>query len=498
MSDPADPRDPEPREGRSCLWHWVHRRGLALLTDWYEFTMMGGYHATGRGQERACFEYFFRDLPPHNGYAVLAGLEPFLEFYQHLAFTPEDIDYLRSANLFSPEFLQSLAEFRPACDVWAIPEGSAVFPYEPIVRVEGPLFEAQLLETFLLNALNYPTLVATKAARICQVAAPDPVVEFGLRRAQGPDGGLAGSRAAYLGGCVGTSNVLAGREYGIPVRGTQAHSWVMSFPSELEAFRAYVEVYPHNPILLVDTYNTLESGVPNALRVFTEMRQAGRPQRAAIRLDSGDLARLSKAAWEKFTQAGFEDPLIVASNELDEDLIADLKRQGARINSWGVGTNLITSKEAPALSGVYKLVALEREGRWEPRLKLSSNPAKTTDPGPKRPVRLYDDRDRPAGDLLLLPEETLDDSPPAGVDRQRFYRKYQWQHITRREELARRVFHHGRRVTPEAPLEEIRRHARSQVESLPDELKRLRNPEIYPVALSPRLAILKEDLLRRL
>ncbi len=484
--------------GSEFLFRWVHREGLALLTDWYELTMMGGYHSAGKGGERACFEYFFRELPPHNGFAVAAGLEAFLDYYENLKFEDDDIRYLKESGCFRESFLSSLRSFRPSCDIWAVPEGTVVFPLEPMIRVEGPLFEAQLLETFLLNAINYPTLIATKAARICQVAGDDPVSEFGLRRAQGPDGGLSGSRAAYIGGCAGTSNVLAGKLFDIPVKGTQAHSWVMSFPSELDAFRAYVKIYPDSPILLVDTYDTLTSGVPNAIRVFQEMKEAGNPQRVAIRLDSGDLAKLSKAAYAMITAAGFEDPLIVASNELDEDLIADLKRQGARINSWGVGTNLITSRDAPALSGVYKLTALRTETGWIPKLKQSSNPFKTTDPGPKIAVRYYDENSQPIGDLLYLEGETiLKGKEVVGIDRQQFYRKYILRNANRYEELMQLCVKDGVRVKDPEPLIVIRERARRQIAALPDELKRLRNPEIYPVALSPKLARLKEELLRK-
>lgn len=500
MKNQGDPLSAKNRHepGASCQTAWVRRQGLALLTDWYELTMMGGYYHTGRGEMRACFEYLFRELPPHNGYAVLAGLEAFLDYYEALRFDEDDIAYLRSTGTFDEAFLTSLLAFQPNCDIWAIPEGSVVFPCEPLIRVEGPLFEAQLLETFLLNAMNYPTLVATKSARICQVASPDPVIEFGLRRAQGPDGGLAGSRAAYIGGCVGTSNVMAGKHFGIPVRGTHAHSWIMSFPSEIEAFRAYVKVYPQSPILLVDTYDTLASGVPNAIRVFKEMQVAGNPQRIAVRLDSGDLARLSKAAYEMITAAGFDDPLIVASNELDEDLIADLKRQGAKINSWGVGTKLITAGESPALTGIYKLVALQNGGGWTPRLKLSSNPAKTTDPGPKRVVRYYEERDRPVGDILYLNGEDIPNANEiAGVDRQQFHHQYRLRPVVRREDLLQLCVQAGRRVASPEPLLKIRERARQQIASLPEELKRLRNPEIYPVALSPKLAKLKEGMLRR-
>jgi nicotinate phosphoribosyltransferase len=500
---------------------WVRRQGLALLTDWYELTMMGGYYHAGHGQTPACFEYFFRELPPHNGFAALAGLEAFLDFYETLSFSPDDIAYLRSTGAFDANFLDSLSQFKPQCDAWAIPEGTVVFPYEPLIRVEGPLFEAQLLETFLLNAMNYPTLVATKAARICAVASPDPVIEFGLRRAQGPDGGLIGSRAAYIGGCEGSSNVLAGKYFGIPVRGTHAHSWVMSFPSELEAFRAYVKAYPQTPILLVDTYDTLASGVPNAIRVFSEMKKAGNPQRVAIRLDSGDLARLSKAAYDMITSAGFDDPLIVASNELDEDLIADLKRQGAKINSWGVGTKLITAGESPALTGIYKLVALHDGKAWQPKVKLSSNPAKATDPGIKRPIRYFDADGKPLGDVLYLDNASPRHAPrPQGrgyelhkpaeagstpaatggditaIDRQHFHLKRHLQGIASQEDLLQPVVRSGQRLAPAEPLDDIRSRARRQIASLPDELKRLRNPEIYPVVLSADLAKLKEEMLK--
>ncbi len=469
---------------------------MALLTDWYELTMMGGYHFTGRGQQRVCFEYFFRDLPPHNGFAVFVGIEDLLNYCQSLRFDDEDIAYLRSTGTFRDDFLDYLRAFRLHCDIQAAPEGTVVFPNQPVVRVEGPLSEAQLLETFLLNALNYPTLVATKAARICLVAGEDPVIEFGLRRAQGPDGGTVGSRAAYIGGCAATSNTLAGKQFGIPVLGTMAHSWIMSFPSEIEAFRAYVKAYPKNPVLLVDTYDTLHSGIPNAIQVFRELQQSGNAQRVAIRLDSGDLAKLSKAAYEMITKAGFEDPLIVASNELDDDLIADLKRQGAKINSWGVGTNLITCRGCPALSGVYKLVAVHNGRSWEPRLKLSSNPAKTTDPGVKDIIRHFDEKGTPLGDILYLEDETPSQGETViGQDRQHFHYTYRLKGVRRRQKLTRLCFKDGKRVIPPESIEDAKRRARREIAALPEELKRLRNPEIYPVALSPRLARLKEDLL---
>lgn len=480
----------------SCQSYWASRQGMALLTDWYELTMMGGYHRFGLGNQYACFEYFFRDLPPHNGYAVFAGVEAFLSYCENLHFYDEDIDYLSSTGVFDVTFLDSLRKFQLQCDIRAAPEGTLVFPYVPVVRVEGPLVQAQLLETFLLNALNYPTLVATKAARICQVANGDPVIEFGLRRAQGPDGGLAGSRAAYIGGCTATSNVLAGKHFGIPVRGTMAHSWVMSFPSEIEAFRAYARAYPEAPVLLVDTYDTLESGVPNAIQLFRELKEQGNPQRVAIRLDSGDLARLSKEAYRMVHKAGFKDPLIIASNELDEDLMADLKRQGAKINAWGVGTNLITCKGAPALSGVYKLVAIHDGTQWQPRIKRSSNPAKTTDPGIKKVVRFFDAGDTPLGDIIYLDNEPVPKTKEvAGQHREQSHFCYRLKSVASQAEVTRLCIKAGKRVVPPESTESIQTRAKTQIDSLPEELKRLRNPEIYPVALSAELARLREDML---
>ena len=489
---------------RDVSERWAKRENLALLTDYYQLTMMGGYWKTGRNALTACFNYTFRELPPDNGFAITAGLEQLLDLVEGLRFSERDLAYLAGLGAFEKGFLEYLRDFRPTCHIDAIPEGTVVFPHEPILQVEGPLIEAQLLETAVLNALNYQTLIATKAARIRLACGDDSLVEFGLRRAQGPDGGLSGSRAAYIGGTDSTSNVLAGKSYGIPVRGTHAHSWVMSFDDELAAFRAYADCYD-DPILLVDTYDTLTSGLPNAVTVFKELRAAGKAARPAVRLDSGDLARLSKAAYRMFAEAGFPDPLIVASNELDEDLIADLKRQGARINTWGVGTHLITSSDHPALGGVYKLVAVrEGDGDWEPRIKLSSNPAKMTDPGRKRVIRYYDGAGRPLADLIRLHDEALDAidagqpaKPVPFAERQDLsFLRAVWD-ATRCEDLLQPVMRDGVRVTSSPPLEEVRARARAQVASLPEELRRLRNPEIYAVGLSPRLAAEKVRLVRQ-
>ncbi len=509
MTPDGRPRTPGPGgapigPGADVSQRWARREDLALLTDYYQLTMMGGYFKTGHRDLQACFDYTFRELPPDNGFGITAGLEQLLDQVDRLRFNDADLAYLSGLGAFDDSFLEYLASFRPRCSIYAVPEGTVVFPHEPVLQVEGPLIEAQLLETLVLNTLNFQTLIATKAARIRYACGGDDLVEFGLRRAQGPDGGLSGSRAAYIGGADATSNVLAGKVFGIPVRGTHAHSWVMSFDSELEAFRAYAACYPE-PILLLDTYDTLTSGLPNAVTVFKELRASGRAVRAAVRLDSGDLARLSKAAYRMFTEAGFPDPLIVASNELDEDLIADLKRQGARINSWGVGTHLITSFGHAALSGVYKLVAMRREGgAWEPRIKMSSNPAKMTDPGRKRLVRYYDDAGRPLADLIRLdsePRDAIEPGQPAApvpfAERHDLgYLRAVWD-ASRCQDLLVPVMIDGKRVGAVPLLADIRSRAQEQVASLPEEIRRLRNPEIYAVGLSPKLASEKVRLIRQ-
>jgi nicotinate phosphoribosyltransferase len=476
--------------------------------------MMAGYLKENRANQEVAFDYFFRNLPPHAGFAIAAGLGPFLDYLEHLRFEPDDIAYLRSLNIFDSSFLDYLSGFKPRCTVKAVPEGALVFPNEPLVHVYGTIFEVQLLETALLNMLNYQTLIATKSARVCLAANGEPVMEFGLRRAHGPDGGLSGSRAAYIGGCTATSNVLAGKVYGIPVAGTHAHSWVMSFPSELEAFRAFARNYPERCVLLVDTYDTIASGVPNAITVFKELHDQGNPVRAAIRLDSGDLAKLSKAAHRMMLEAGLEDPLIVASNDLDEDLIADLKRQGAKINAWGVGTHLITSRDCPSLNGVYKLVAVRHDGKWLPRIKISSNIEKATDPAAKRLIRYLDSEGQPVGDVMYLEEEPLaangfpvsNDTPdtryPTPDTRTITGRHRVHPHLVARlggvlqgVDLMQTVFADGRRTAPSPSVHDIRKHALDQIAALPEEFKRLRNPEVYRVLLSEAMGRLKEEML---
>lgn len=471
---------------------------IALLTDYYQLTMMGGYLASGHAEQQAVFDLFFRRVPESGGFCVAAGLEQALEYIESLRFTPEDIDYLRSLEAFDAPFLDYLRNFRFQGDVYALEEGTIVFPGEPIMRVSGRMPEAQLLESALLNIVNFQTLIATKAARVCYAAGDDAhVLEFGLRRAQGVDGAMSASRAAHIGGCEATSNVLAGRMYGIPVRGTQAHSWVMSFESELESFRAYARAYPHDTALLVDTYDTLASGVPNAIVVGHELAAQGL-RLNAIRIDSGDLAFLSKEARRMLDEAGLPDVRIVASSDLDEHIIHDLKAQGARIDVWGVGTRLVTSYSAPALGGVYKLVAAtDASGKMLPRVKVSSNPEKTTTPGVKQLWRTYDSHGLFAGDIIALDDENLLDGRSAIRTRHPTY-LYVRRSVSRTagiEPLLIPVIKAGRRVYDAPPLTRVRERALTQLRSLRQEHKRFINADIYWVGLSVRLSDMRARLI---
>ena len=356
---------------------------LTLLTDFYELTMMQGYFETNKN-ETVIFDVFYRKNPSEGGYAVCCGLQQVIEYIKELHFTEEDIEYLKGQQIFNEAFLQYLRDFKFTGDIYAIKEGTVVFPMEPLIKVVAPAMEAQLIETALLNIINHQSLIATKASRVCFAAKGEPVMEFGLRRAQGPDAGTLGARAAVIGGCAGTSNVLCAKKFNVPALGTHAHSWIMSFEDELTAFRTYASLYPNNATLLVDTYDTLRSGVPHAIQVFTELKEAGKmPTKYGIRLDSGDLAYLSKKARKMLDDAGFTDATICASSDLDEYLIDSLKTQGAAINVWGVGTNLITSRDCPAFGGVYKLAAVEQDGEFIPKIKLSENQWKITNPGNK-------------------------------------------------------------------------------------------------------------------
>ena len=379
---------------------------MTLLTDLYQLTMVGGYYLLGKKDQRATFDFFFRKIPENGGFCVAAGLEQLVQYIQNIHLGPEEIDYLKSLELFPEEVIEYLRRLRFTGDMYAVPEGTLVFPQEPVIRVTAPLPEAQLIETALLNLINFQTLVATKAARVVISAAGDPVVEFGVRRAQGPDGGLSAARAAFIGGAAATSNVMAGKVFGIPVRGTMAHSWVESFPSEVDSFRAFGKVYPQNCLLLVDTYDTLRSGVPNAIQVGKELREGGKGSLAGIRLDSGDLTFLSREARKMLDDAGFDRTRIMGSSDLDEGLIESIKKQGAEIDLWGVGTRLVTSYSCPALGGVYKLSAVFEDGVMRPKLKVSDDPDKTTNPGVKKIIRFYDERNIMRGDLIIFEEET--------------------------------------------------------------------------------------------
>lgn len=391
------------------------RQNLTLLTDLYELTMMQGYFKHKDQNETVIFDAFYRTNPGEGGYAIAAGLEQVIQYIKDLHFSDEDIEYLAGLGIFEQDFLDYLRGFQFTGDIYAIPEGSVIFPREPLVKVIAPIMQAQLMETAILNIINHQSLIATKAARVCYAARGDGIMEFGLRRAQGPDAGTYGARAAVIGGCVGTSNVLCGRLFDVPVKGTHAHSWIMSFPDEYTAFKTYADMYPSACILLVDTYDTLKSGVPNAIKVFQEMKEAGVPLTYyGIRLDSGDLAYLSKKARKMLDQAGFPDAVISASNDLDEFLIDSLKVQGAAITSWGVGTNLITSKDCPSFGGVYKLAAIkDKEGNFIPKIKLSENSEKVTNPGNKTVYRIYEkESGKVKADLICLVDEKFDENEP--------------------------------------------------------------------------------------
>ena len=456
-----------------------------------------------RNGSEAVFDMFYRPLQNNSVYAVMAGLEQAIEYINNLHFGPEDIEYLRSLNLFDEQFFDYLRSFKFSGDIYAIPEGTPIFPGEPMIRVRAPIMQAQLVETALLNIINHQTLIATKASKVVYAAACTDVLEFGLRRAQGPDAGIYGARAAVIGGCIGTSNVLCGQLFGIPVKGTHAHSWIMSFPDEYTAFKAYADLYPDACILLVDTYDTLKSGVPNAIRVFTEMRQAGIPLTFyGIRLDSGDLAYLSKKARKMLDDAGFTDAVISASNDLDEYLIESLKAQGAAITSWGVGTNLITSKDNPAFGGVYKLAAvMGPDGTFIPKIKLSENSEKVTNPGNKTVYRIYEkETGKIKADLIALSEETFSEKEPLLL----FDPLEPWKKTLlpagsyTLKEILIPIFQKGRCCYTSPKVMDIRTFCQQELNTLWDETKRFVNPHKVHVDLSAKLYDTKIELLDRM
>lgn len=466
-------------------------RNLTLMTDLYQLTMMQSYFDNGM-KERAVFDMFFR-AKKNIEYAVFAGLEQVVEYIRNIHFDEEDIAYLRSTKNFSEPFLDSLRNFRFTGNLYSVREGTFVFPDEPIVTVEAPLPEAQFVETALLNMINHQTLIATKASRV-MTAAEHGVMEFGLRRAQGPDAGIYGARAAIIGGLESTSNVLAGQMFEVPVSGTHAHSYVMSFPDELSAFRAYAKSYPDNCLLLLDTYDTLKSGLPNALKVFDELAASGHRPRG-VRMDSGDLAYLSKKIRKVLDDRGYPDAKICASGDLDEYSIRSLLSQGAKIDIWGVGTKLITSEDVPSLGGVYKLSAVKRGETYEPRIKISENIVKITNPGFKKLVRIYDRENMAQADLIMLREEEIDESKPLTI----FHPVETWKKTTftdyRVENLHEQVIRDGELVKPLPSFSETVAHAKAEKASFYEEYKRLDNQQIYKVDLSQGLYEVKRGLI---
>ena len=476
------------------------QQNLTLMTDLYELTMMQGYF-TSQHNKKVVFDVFYRTNPSGSAYAIAAGLEQVIDYIKNLQFTPEDISYLRKINLFQEDFLEYLSNFRFTGDIYAVPEGTVVFPKEPLLKIVAPIMEAQLIETTILNIINHQSLIATKASRVVYAAKGDGIMEFGLRRAQGPDAGTLGARAAIIGGCIGTSNVLTGKLFQVPIKGTHAHSWIMSFPDEYTAFKTYANLYPDACILLVDTYDTLKSGVPNAIKVFNELKEAGiKLKNYGIRLDSGDLAYLSKKARKMLDEAGFSDEIISASSDLDEYLIDSLKTQGAAITSWGVGTNLITCKDNPSFGGVYKLAAVydEEENTFLPKIKLSENIEKITNPGSKEVYRIYDAQSgKIRADLICLEEESFSPSQ----DLLLFDPIATWKKTLLKagsytlRKLLIPIFKNGECIYTSPTVMDIQKYCTKELNTLWEENRRLVNPQEVYVDLSTKLYETKQKLL---
>lgn len=475
----------------------LKEENLTLLCDFYEFAMANGYFEAGMGEKIVYFDMFYRTVPDNASYSITAGLEQVIDYIENLHFSDEDIDFLRTKKIFHEDFLEYLRNFKFECDVWALREGTVVFPQEPIIIVKGPIMQAQMLETMILLTINHQSMVATKANRIVTAAKGRPVVEFGSRRAQGYTGANLGARASYIGGCAGTANTLAEKLYGVPALGTMAHSWVQLFSSEYEAFKTYAQVYPNNCLLLVDTYDTLKEGIPNAIRVWNEelVPKGIRPK--GIRIDSGDIAYLSKKARVMLDEAGFSDAIIMASNSLDEWTIESILTQGAKLDSFGVGERLITSKSSPVFGGVYKLVAYEENGEIVPTIKISENVAKITTPGFKSLYRIYDKSTMKAeADVVCLNSEKLDELDELEI----FHPIYTWKRKKFTNFVAKnlmvKVFEKGKLVYDMPTLEEIKDYAQKELSSLWDEVKRLENPHEYIVDLSQDLWDIKDRLLK--
>lgn len=469
---------------------------LTMLTDFYEITMSNGYFEWGMEDKIAYFDMFFRRVPDNGGFAIMAGVEQLIYYLKNLKFEDKDIEHLRNKNLFSGEFLQYLKDFEFTCDVWAIPEGTPIFPNEPVIIVRGPVIQAQFVETMILLTINHQSLIATKANRIVRAAEGRGVMEFGSRRAHGYDGAIYGARAAYIGGCVGTACTIAEREFNIPAIGTMAHSWIQMFDSEIESFKAYASIYPNDCTLLVDTYNVLKSGVPNAIKTFDEILLPLGCRPKGIRIDSGDITYLSKEARKMLDNAGYEDCKIVASNSLDEFIIRDILAQGAKIDLFGVGERLITSRSEPVFGGVYKLAAIGEKDGIKPTIKISENVEKITNPGFKQVWRLFDrDTGKAIADVLTLHDEHIDENKPYEI----FDPEFTWKRKTvknfRAKKLLTKIFDKGMCVYNTPDLKEMRQYCKNQVETLWDEVKRFENPHKYYVDLSQPLWDMKDNMI---
>ncbi|MGI6257394.1 MAG: nicotinate phosphoribosyltransferase [Anaerovoracaceae bacterium] len=470
----------------------IEKLNMTMLTDFYEITMAGGYFEAGMADDIAYFDMFFRRIPDGGGFVIMAGIEQVVNYLEELEFTDEDIDFLRKKGIFDEKFLDYLRNFQFTCDVWGIPEGTPVFPGEPLITVRGPVIQAQFVETMILLLINHQSLIATKANRIVRAAQGRPVMEFGTRRAHGVSAAVFGARAAYIGGCMGTACAIADRDYGITALGTMAHSWVQMYPSEYEAFKAYGEIYPDNCVLLVDTYNVLKSGVPAAIKVFKELR----PKNMGIRIDSGDVTYLTKQARKMLDEAGLPECKIVVSNSLDEYIIRDVIIQGACIDSFGVGERLITARSEPVFGGVYKLSALEKDGKMIPKMKISENVEKITNPGFKTLYRFFDkDTHRAIADLIILDEE----GPPEGESFEIFDPNAIWKRKTITnfyvKNLRVQLFDKGKRVYELPTIDEIRDYCSEQVGALWEEMLRFENPQTYYVDLSQKLWDMKTRMI---
>ncbi len=476
----------------------MDKRNLAMLFDFYEMTMANGYFRKGMKDDITYFDIFFRRVPDGGGFAIAAGLEQLIEYIEDLHFNEDDLNYLREKNLFEEDFLDYLRNFRFTGDIWAVPEGTPVFPNEPLVTVRAPASQSQLIETYALLCINHQSLIATKAARVVRAANGRKVLEFGSRRAQGIDGAVMGARAAYIGGVHGTACALSDQLFGVPASGTMAHSWVQMFDTQYEAFKTYCEIYPNNAVLLVDTYNTLKRGVPDAIRAFNEVLKPKGITKCGIRLDSGDIAYLSKEARKMLDAAGWTECTITVSNSLDERLIRNLLQQGAQIDAFGIGERLITARSEPVFGGVYKLVAVEKDGEIVPKIKISENIAKITTPHFKKLYRFYgNDTGKAIADYLTVYDEVVDDSDRLEIfDPEATWKKKEVYDFTAKE-LQVPVFQNGKRVYDSPPLHEIRAYCAQQLETLWDEVRRFDNPHAYYVDLSQKLWDIKHGLLEK-